>query len=102
MKPTDTLSVQEIADLFGFPAEALIQAVQAQRSRTPQPYYSLKDLQTRWRCSRGKVDAILKASNAVALDLRTSKGKAKKSKKVFAAESVARIESERRLILGAA
>src|SRR5271156_2976268 len=94
-----SLKISEYADLFGFPASAVIQAVLAQRSKTQQAYYSLKDLETRWRSSRGKVDAILKASNAVALDLRTLKGKEKKSKKIYPAGTVARIEAERRLIL---
>ena len=94
-----SLKISEYADLFGFPASAVIQAVLAQRSKTQQAYYSLKDLETRWRSSRGKVDAILKASNAVALDLRTLKGKEKKSKKIYPAETVVRIEAERRLIL---
>lgn len=94
-----SLKISEYADLFGFPASAVIQAVQAQRSKTQQAYYSLKDLETRWRSSRGKVGAILKASNAIALDLRTRKGKERKSKKIYPAETIARIEAERRLIL---
>jgi hypothetical protein len=101
LTPDSSLKISEFADLFGFSPSAVLQAIQNHRERTPQPYYSLKDCAQRWRCSRGKADAILRASRAVAIDLRTSAGNAKKSKKIYAADSIARIEKERQILAAA-
>ncbi len=61
LKETDSLKISEFADLFGFPAVAVIQAVERQRRSYTQPYYSIPDLAQRWRCSRATVYAVLHA-----------------------------------------
>jgi hypothetical protein len=107
MSPVEELTVEskvvlsEFADLFHIPADVLVTALKAFRSKLSKPYYSVSDCASRWCCSRPKAYAILNSSNAVGIDLRTDKVKHKKSKKVYSAESIARIEADRRVIADA-
>jgi hypothetical protein len=102
LTPESKVVVSEFANLFHIPAPVLVAALKDFRSKVSKPYYSVADCASRWCCSRPKAYAILNSSNASGLDLRTEKGKNKKSKKVYTAESIARIEAERRVIADAA
>jgi hypothetical protein len=72
LKETDSLTINEFADLFGFPASAVIAAVARQRRSHNKPFYSISDLAMRWNCSRAKVYEVLRESEFKILDLRTS------------------------------
>ena len=72
LKETDSLTISEFADLFGFPASAVLAAVARQRRSYNKPFYSIPDLATRWECSRAKVYEVLRESEFKILDLRTS------------------------------
>jgi hypothetical protein len=72
LKETDSLTINEFADLFGFPASAVIAAVAHQRRSCNKTFYSISDLAARWDCSRAKVYEVLRESEFKILDLRTS------------------------------
>jgi hypothetical protein len=94
MSPQDSLKIQDFADLFGFPASAVIQAVEAQRYRTArsQAYYSIRDLAARWECSKPAVYASLRTAQAKIVNM----GSGEKRKRILVdAATVARIEKSR-------
>jgi len=88
MDHNPTLSVDEIASLFGIPI-AVVRERLARRS-TPQEYFSIPDLAKRWRCSRGTVYNRLRAHGAKVLDFAPN---GKKGKKVLAASTVFQLEA---------
>lgn len=93
LKETDSLKISEFADLFGFPASAVIIALERQRRAMNKAYYSLPDLAKRWGCSRATVYAVLRESEFKILDLaRTGKNK---GKKLVASHVVEKIEKAR-------
>jgi hypothetical protein len=94
MSPTDSIKIQDFADLFGFKAEHVIAAVEAQRYRTAkaQAYYSLPQLAARLQCSIPQVYKILRADNAKVINV----GEGSKRKKLLVdAATVARFEKSR-------
>jgi hypothetical protein len=60
LKETDTLAISEFADLFGFPASAVLAAVEMNRRAIKQAYYSIPELALRWRMSRAGVYNVLR------------------------------------------
>jgi hypothetical protein len=72
LKETDSLTISEFADLFGFPASAVIAAVARQRRSYNKAFYSIPELAKRWECSRAKVYEVLRESEFKILDLRTA------------------------------
>ena len=94
---TDSLTISQFADLFGFPASAVLTAIERQRGTLNKPYYSISDLALRWRCSRATVYAVLKESEFKVLDLAVE-GKAK-GKKLISASVVEKIEKARMRVL---
>lgn len=91
---TDSLPIGEFASLFGFPADAVIQAVETQRQRRSdrQAYFTIPQLASRWVCSRAQVYAILRASAAKVLDIGEGN---KRSKTLVPADVVERLEKSR-------
>ena len=90
----DSLSIAEFASLFGFPAEAVVAAVEAQRQRRAgrQPYFSIRQLADRWVCSVPQVYKILQTSAAKIVNV----GEGSKRKKVLVpADVVERLERAR-------
>jgi len=75
-KVTDSLSVSEFADLFGFPASAVVAAIEHHRAALKKPFYSIPELARRWNCSRATVYNVLRESEFKLLDL-SRKGKNK-------------------------
>jgi hypothetical protein len=99
LTPQDSLTITQFAELFGFPASAIIIAIERQRGSLTKSFYSIQDLRDRWRCSRATVYAILTESEFKVLDL-ARKGKAK-GKKLVPAAVVEKIEKSRMQILAA-
>jgi len=90
----DSLSIAEFASLFGFPADAIVAAVEAQRQRRSgrQPYFSIRQLADRWVCSIPQVYKILQSSSAKIVNV----GEGSKRKKVLVpADVVERLERAR-------
>jgi len=88
MELRETLSLSEIAALFGLP-ESEVRDGLARRFAT-QDYFSIADLAKRWRCSRGTVYNRLRSKGARVLDFATP---GKRGKKVVAVSVVLQIES---------
>ena len=76
IKATDNLTVSEFADLFGFPASAVVAAIERNRAAIKKPFYTIPDLARRWNCSRATVYHILRESEFKLFDM-TRKGKRK-------------------------
>jgi hypothetical protein len=91
---TDYLPIAEFASLFGFPAEAVISAIEAQRQRRSdrQAYFTIPQLAERWSCSRAQVYALLRASAVKVLDIGEG---SKRSKTLIPADAVDRLEKAR-------
>jgi hypothetical protein len=87
--PESTLTIAEFADLFGFTPQAVISAIDRQRQALLRPFYTFKQLATRWNCSPQNIYNVLRAHEAKALNLS---GEEKRAKRLVAAETVARIE----------
>jgi hypothetical protein len=93
LQETDSLTISEFADLFGFPASAVLAAVERQRNTINKPFYSIPDLALRWRCSRATVYATIAESEFKILDLaRTGNDK---GKRLIPAAVVEKIEKAR-------
>jgi predicted DNA-binding protein YlxM (UPF0122 family) len=91
----DSLSVPEIARLFGLPEAAVRERIS--RNAAPQAFFSIQELAERWRCSRGTVRNRLRASGAKVLDFATAPGK--RSKKAVPASAVFQIENRKSKLL---
>jgi len=90
---SDTLKISEFVDLFGFPASAVLTAIERKRRAINKPYYSIPDLTWRWNCSRATVYAILRESEYKVLHLERP-GK-KRGPKGIPAHAVEQIEKDR-------
>jgi hypothetical protein len=66
----DRLTVAEFSDLFGFPASAVLAAIERNRQAVNRPFYSIPDLAKRWTCSRATVYNVLHEAEFKLLDLR--------------------------------
>jgi hypothetical protein len=100
LKESDSLTISEFADLFGFPASAVVEAVERNRQAITKPFYSIPDLASRWRMSRASVYKVLRDHEARIVDF-SSKAK-NKGKKVVYADVVERIEKQRTKLMGIA
>ena len=100
LKETDSLTISEFADLFGFPASAVVEAVERNRQAIRKPYYSIPELAARWCMSRASVYNVLREHEARIVDFG-GKGKTKGKKVVFA-DVVERIERQRTKLMGIA
>ena len=87
MDSNPTLTVDEIASLFGIPVTDVLERLA--RHAAPVEYFSIPDLAKRWRCSRGTVYNRLRAHGAKVLDFAPN---GKKGKKVVAASTVLQLE----------
>ena len=93
LQETDSLTIAQFADLFGFPASAVLTAIERHRNTLNKPYYSIPDLAVRWRCSRATVYGVLKESEFKVLDLAVDGNE--KGKKLISACVVGKIEKAR-------
>ena len=92
-KESDRLTIAEFADIFGFPALALLIALERNRSAIKKPFYSIPDLAARWCMSRAGVYNVLREHEARIVDFSGS-GKGR-GKKVVYADVIDRIEKQR-------
>lgn len=90
---TDSLTIAEFSCLFGFPPDAIIEAIRRNRTSLNKAYYSIPDLAARWVCSRATVYNVLAQSEFKVLDL-TRSGK-DKGKRLVPAAVVEKIEHSR-------
>ena len=88
---TDQLSISEFASLFGFPADAILAAVEAQRRRASerQSFFTISQLSARWQCSRGTVYNLLQSAGVNVLNVGQGK---KRRKTLVPADAVAKLE----------
>jgi hypothetical protein len=89
---TDSITIKEISDLFGFPVSAVMTAIERNRGAVRKPYYSIADLAQRWVCSRGTVYRVLAEHEASAIQLIAPHGRKNRGKRSIPASSVERIE----------
>ena len=93
LKATDCVSVSELADIFGFPISALVEAINRNRQAVKKPFYSIPELAKRWNCSRATVYNVLRESELKALNV--AQKSAKKGKWNVPASVVEHIEHSR-------
>jgi predicted DNA-binding protein YlxM (UPF0122 family) len=62
------LSVSEIASLFGYSEQSILEIIEHRSAPVHQEFFSISELANRWRCSRGTVYNRLRAAGAIALD----------------------------------
>jgi hypothetical protein len=91
LKATDSVTFQELANLFCIPVEAVITAIETQRRNFNKPFYTVQDLAVRWSCSRQNINYILRKCGAKTLNLGT--GIKRRNLRVPAA-TVERIEKQ--------
>ncbi len=91
--PSDNLSIAELADIFGFPVSALVEAINRNRQAVKKPFYSIPELAKRWNCSRATVYNVLRESELKALNV--AQKSAKKGKWNVPASVVEHIEQSR-------
>ena len=91
--PSDKLSSAELADIFGFPVPALVEAINRNQRAVKKPFYSIPDLAKRWNCSRATVYNVLRESELKALNV--AQKSAKKGKWNVPASVVEHIEQSR-------
>jgi hypothetical protein len=92
LKGTDNLSIHEFAEIFGFTAAALIDAINRNR-RILRDFNSIPFLAARWSCSRAKVYDVLHETDFKLLDFVQS-GK-EKGKRLVPRSVVEQIERSR-------
>ena len=93
LKAVARLTILEFAEIFGFTPTELISGIERNRFAIKRPFYSIRDLAARWRCSRGAVYNVLRESEFKLLDL-CQDGK-KKGKRLVPSAAVERIEQSR-------
>jgi len=83
--------ISDVAFLFGSSEEAVLEMLEQSRAPIRQDYFSIGELASRWRCSRGTVYNRLRGNGAKVLDFAAP---GKKSKKAVSAAVVLQIESK--------
>ena len=91
-----SLKISEYADLFGFPAEAVLAAVQAQSRKALKQFYTVGELAERWNMSRQGANYVLRDFEAKVVNLGT--GKKRRSLRI-PGEVVVRIERQNTQLL---
>jgi hypothetical protein len=98
-KQDDLISLRDLSNLSGVPAEALAVALETQRQRIAahQEFFTVRQLSAKWQVSPGQVRNILKDyffkhSNAKILNMGNG---GKRKKPLVPAETVGQIEKSR-------
>jgi hypothetical protein len=86
------VSVSEVASLFGYSEDVVLQMIDRQHAPAHQEFFSISDLAKRWRCSRGTVYNRLRSVGAKVLDFAAP---GRKCKKAVPAAVVLQIESRK-------
>ena len=90
---SDKPSVSELADIFGFPVSALVEAINRNQGVVKKPFYSIPELAKRWNCSQATVYNVLRESELKALNV--AQKSAKKGKWNVPASVVEDLEQSR-------
>ena len=85
------VSVSEVASLFGYTEDVILQMIDRHSERTHQEFFSIVELARRWRCSRGTVYNRLRLAGVKVLDFGVA---GRKSKKLVAAAVVLYLETK--------
>jgi hypothetical protein len=85
------LSISEYADLFGFPAEAVLAAVQAQSHKLLKPWYTFQELAVRWNMTPQNVYNVMREYDAKVSYFTGGKTRGKPQ---VSRDTVARIERQ--------
>jgi hypothetical protein len=88
----DKLSIAELAEIFGFPIPALVEAINLNRRAIKKPFYSIPELAKRWGCSRATVYNVLREAEFRVLNIGNG---TKKNKWNVPAAVVEHIEKSR-------
>jgi hypothetical protein len=94
LSPNDSLRIQDFADLFGFPASAVVSAVEQQRYRVEKSrvFFTIPDLAARWCVSVPQIYKLVREAEARIVNV----GQGSKRKKILVPASVvAQIEKAR-------
>ena len=94
LKETDSLSIAEFANLFGFLPSAVITAIERNRRAIKKLFYKISELAKRWDCSRATVYNILRESEFKSLNM-ASEGSKERNCWRIPASVVERIEQSR-------
>jgi hypothetical protein len=87
------LSVSEVANLFGFSEQAVLDLIEKRRVNSPQTHFTIAQVAARWQCSRGTVYNTLRTFGAKIVNLAPP-GK-KKGRKLVPVETLERLERQR-------
>ena len=88
LKPEDTLSIQQFADILGLPVNAAIAMLENSRGDANRSFYTFKMLAKRWNCSVPTIYRLLIGYKTFRLN---QKGKSS-GKQLVPRETVERIE----------
>lgn len=91
LKPTDSLTIQELANLFCIPVEAVIAAIETQLRNFNKPFYTFRDLAVRWNCTSSNIYNIVRKYDVKTMNLGQGK---KRGKQLVPAATVERIERQ--------
>jgi hypothetical protein len=94
LKESDSLTIAELADIFGFPVSALVAAIERNRRTIKKPFYNVSELAKRWDCSRATVYNILRECEFKMLNVASKENKERNSWRV-PTSVVERIEQSR-------
>ena len=94
IKETDSLTIAEYAEIFGFTPAALIDAIFRNRGAIKKEFYSITELAERWGVSRSTVYNVLRESELKVLNI-ASKSAAMRDKWCVPAAVVGHIENRR-------
>jgi hypothetical protein len=72
------VSVSEVASLFGYSEDDVLQMIERHSRPTRQEFFSIGELARRWRCSRATVYNRLRLSGVKVLDFGIAGRKSKK------------------------
>jgi hypothetical protein len=86
----EALPISEIAALFGLTEDVVREMASRRPALVRQDFFSVGELATRWRCSRGTVYNRLRSVGAKVLDFAPS---GKRGKKAVPSSTVLQIES---------
>ena len=83
LSPNDSLRIQDFADLFGFPASAVVAAVEQQRYgvEKSRAFFTIPDLAARWCVSVPQIYKLMREAEAKIVNV----GQGNKRKKIFGA-----------------
>ena len=92
--PSDKFSITELAEIFGFPIPALVEAINRNQRAVKKPFYSISELAKRWVCSRANVYNVLSEAELKVLNIASKKA-TKRNKWSVPAAVVEHIERSR-------